>query len=85
MAGSGAIAPRGLRARLAARAWGNVKLLGDDKAAHRQLADLQPSDPRATDCQSADGKCAESYRAHRDGAQREPACCERPGCDGTQG
>jgi hypothetical protein len=62
-----------LRARLIGRVLWGVELLGDDKAPDGQLVNFQPSDPRAADCQSADGKCTEGYGADCNCAQRKPA------------
>jgi hypothetical protein len=73
------------RARLTGRALRGLKLLGDDEAPDRQLIYLQPSNPRAADRQSTDGKCTEGCCAHCNCAQRKPAYSERPGCNRTKG
>jgi len=62
-----------------------MKLLGYDKAPDRQLVDLEPSDPGATDCQSTDGKCTEGYGANCNRAKRKPAHRKRPGRNRAEG
>jgi len=76
---------RGLVRPARSRAWRCSKLLGNDQAPNGQLVDLQSSDPRATDCQSTDGKCAKSCCTDCNRAQRKPAYRNRTGGDGMNG
>ena len=74
-----------LRTRLTGHALRGAKLLGYNKAPNGQLVDFQPSDPGATDCQSTNGKCTESYGADCNCTQRKPAHRKRPGRNRTKG